>query len=458
MSKKLFYIAFCSLTLFFFAELANAYTIEDAISHALKTNPAMGQAEAGVKAAQYGKLGAYAGFLPVVGHKTDFSKTTQKTLDRSVSAEDRARGSNLSISQSLFNGYATVAEVRKAKAGLLSAQSNQEKIVASIILGAIEVYEEVLTKRDIFKLSESNMQTIAEQRRLAVMRFELGESTRTDIAQADSRYAAAVAERERSMGELLASQAKFASIVGEIPPQEMMPIDVAKISAPAANIEEAIKKAEMQLPDLQIAKFDSQASQEDVNIAISRALPKVNASVAFQKDVQKIRAEKSVRAKVYGLSVEVPIFNAPVYANVGQYKQQARTKKLDFEGKKNNVVSEIITAWVSLDAYKEVLKSTKATVEAAAIALDGVTEEFKLGTRDFLSILNAEQELFNAKVSHRNAESRYRLSLFQLHRLVGTLTKLDMKDVVPNSASAIPAKVNESTEKHEGGEKNKKNA
>jgi outer membrane protein len=456
MSKKLFYIAFCSLTLLFLVESANAYTIEDAINHALKTNARAEQAEADVKTAKFGKAGAYAGFLPVVGHKTDFSKTNRKTLDKSQSAEDRARYSNLVVSQSLFNGYATVAEVRKAKANLSKAQSNQEVITSSIILEAIEAYEEVLMRRDIFKLSENNMQTIAEQRRLAKMRFELGESTRTDIAQADSRYAAAVAERERSMGELLASEAKFVNIVGENPPQEMMPIKTTNLDIPAANVEEAIKKAEAQLSDLQVAKFDSQESQENVNIAISRALPKVEASVTFQKNVHKIQTSSSGRIKNYGVTVEVPLFNAPVYASVGQYKQQARKAKLNFELTKNNVTAEIIKAWARLDAYKEVLKSTKATVEAAAIALDGVTEEFKLGTRDFLSILNAEQELFNAKVSHRNAESQYRLSVFQLHRLVGTLAKLDMKEVAVNPTPP-PVTVDESAKKPES-EKTKSDA
>lgn len=358
---------------------------------------------------QFSASGEFSGQIVRTPTASSFFGTTGGTTDGTPYS------GQVAIVQPLYQGGRVKALKTQAKAGILAARASLENTENNVFLAAANAYVDVLRDEDAARIRRNNVRVLTRQLTAANDRFEVGEGTRTDIAQSESRLALAEAGLAQADAQLEVSRAQFVRLVGRMPIQ---PTAVPTFALPN-SLDRAIALARENNPQLMAAYYNELAGDAAIDVAKAAGRPvlQLNGSLAAQREpILGVQTDQATIAA----QVSIPIFSGGANTSRVRQAKHARTR-LAFEARDTErAVDQTITQiWAQLEATRRVIETSRRQVEAADVAFEGVSLEQQVGTRTQLDVLDAEQEVLNARLTLLNAERDYNSAVFQLLSVIG---------------------------------------
>ena len=305
----------------------------------------------------------------------------------------------MNVSQTVFDGFRTYNGVRQAESQTLGARESLRTTEQNILLQGATFYMNVLRDSAIVNLRASNIKVLEEQLRQTRDRFQVGEVTRTDVAQAEASLATSRSDYAAAQAALQGSIASFRQTIG-IEPKKLEPASSVERLLPK-RLGEAVEVSQVEHPVIAAALHQVDVVALGVKVAEGALYPTatINGSVNRSLDSLGQTGAKSFAGIVSG-QLNVPIYQGGAeYASIRQAKEQLSQARLQADLQRDGIRANVVTVWGQLETAKAQLISGQAAVTAAEIALNGIREEAKVGQRTTFDVLNAQQVLLNTRVS-----------------------------------------------------------
>ncbi|MBN9542679.1 MAG: TolC family outer membrane protein [Alphaproteobacteria bacterium] len=369
-----------------------------------------------LKSAKVNYAQTYAQMLPTVTAGGTRNKINRK--DSGVENHDMYNTKSITISQNLFRGGGNISNIMLGRLQNEIAKHTYRNTDQNFFLNSAATYLGYILALEQYKVAEISERALAKYLESTDLRFKLGEVTKTDVAQAQSRYSMAQSEKIKYKGALDTAMANFARVFGEEASKEVkMPSFPNNIPA---DYDESLRIARQNNLEVLIADLQVKAASEGIKINWSKILP----SLDFQGTVAKTEGSRYTNNRLdksLVLSLSIPLFqNGSEYLNILNSHYTRDKARFLYNETLKQLATKVNSAWVNFTTSKSTVESAKATVESATMAYDGVQEEAKIGLKTTLDVLNAEQELFQARLALLNAEYQSILASYQLLVIVGT--------------------------------------
>jgi outer membrane protein len=406
----------------------SAESLESALAKAYSTNPTLNAQRAALRATNENVPQALSGYRPRVNATLDAGVTGTDAFTPALGARPNSnsrtttlpRGGNIQVQQTLWNAGRTANTVSQAESLVLAGREVLRSTEQTVLLDAATSYMNVLRDTAILNLQQNNVEVLEEQLRQTRDRFNVGEVTRTDVAQSESRLAAARSQSALAQSNLKASLGRYRQIVG-VQPRRLAPARPLERNIPR-SIEEAGRAAQARHPNILAALHNVDAADIAVRVAEADLYPTLTATgtVSQRYGVQSPE-DRRTSASIVG-QLTIPIYEGgQVYSRTRQAKETAGQRRLDADVARETVRAGVVTSWGTLEASRAQVAAAQAQVAAAETALSGVREEAKVGQRTTLDVLNAQQELVSARSSLVTAQRDRVVASYTLLAAVGRL-------------------------------------
>lgn len=410
---------------------AHAQTLMDALASTYDTNPVLSAQRAQLRATDEQLAQVRALILPTISANASIGRTyteglsifefgTGEPVETPIpgrSSEPKTYG--LTLSQPLFDGGAFGAGRRQVQANIGREAEVLRSTEQTVLLDAVAAFMDVRRSEDVVQIRMNNVDVLIEQRTAASNRFELGEVTRTDVAQAESRLALSRSELIAAQAGLQQQRAIFERVVGfpagtlqDPPPLPEMP----------ATLEDATQIALEMNPQLSAAAFAEEAARQSVRVARSDLWPDVTLDGALNRREDSSFTGDYTQGYSVTANVRVPIFTGGLeQSQIREARQLADRARDQVEQERRATIERVTTAWSAWTSAQAVVESSQAGVEASNLAFEGVSREGEVGLRNTLDVLDAEQEALNARVTLANAQRDEYVAAHQLLAAMGLM-------------------------------------
>jgi outer membrane protein len=428
-------LAVASVTLALWGGTATADTLEWALVQSYQNNPSLNAQRAQLRSIDENVPQALSGYRPkltVTGNSGyDYANTLSHSVNQTVfpnsvtytNLEDSfvQRGVGFSATQTLYNGMQTANKVRQSESQVMGARETLRLTEQTILLNAATAYMNLLRDQAILALNRSNVEVLTEQLKQTRDRFNVGEVTRTDVAQSESRLAAGRSQLLVAQSNEVTSVAVYRQVIG---------VDAGKL-APGTPVDRfspgvlksAIDQGEQQSPSVLAAMYGVDVAQLAVKVSEGALYPNLALTASASRNWDPLyNVNKQTVASVVG-TLTVPLYQGgSEYSLIRQNKELLGQQRLSLDVNRDQARETVVQSWGQLDATKAEIESTTAQVNAAEIALNGVREEARVGQRTTLDVLNAQQELVNARVALVTAQHDRVVASYSLLAAVGGLS------------------------------------
>jgi len=410
-----------SLVAALMAGTASADTLREALVSAYETNPTLtGQRET-LKATDANVAIAKAAGRPTIGATAGINRD----LSRSGILETGAHGATLStgvdISMPLFTGGRVRNSVRAAKTRVDAGRATLTAVEGDVFTQAVGAYMDVIRDRAIVELNQNNVRVLETNLQATQDRFQIGDLTRTDVAQSEARLQLGRSQLATSQGRLTGSEAAYRQIIGHAPGVLAPPPPLPPLPTTA---DEAVRIALSENPDLMSISREAIAAGYDVNVARASRLPTLSAvgSGTYVNELGGAVGNQPSRGgqTSVGLSAQIPLFQGGLpAARIRQAQAQQGAVLEQVVGTERAVVQATRAAFANYDAAQKAIQAETVAVQANELALEGNRAEQSVGTRTIIEVLNAEQELLNSQVALVTAKRDAYVAGFQLLNAMG---------------------------------------
>jgi outer membrane protein len=404
-------------------------TLADAMATAVRTSPELASSRSDVKILAERAIQARSrGRIQVSGRIdffTDFGEFD--SLDELEYPNEMV----LDIEQPIYTG-GQVANATEAAETRMTAQ--EARVVATeqlVLLNAVQSYLDVQRDETLVELGENNVKVISEQLRAAEERFNVGEVTRTDVAQAEARLAAARSLLAARRGALEVSRETFRRNVGVFP-EKLQPPPSPDLPD---SLDQALTISFAEQPQILAARLERVAAGSDVRAAMGALLPQISLAGQFGRadSLNNDLIEADTDATI-GVRIVLPFYSGGFnYSRVREAQALVESNEANITTSVRDTAQQVGAAWSDLAVAGATIQSGQLEVQAAQIAFEGVREEAKVGARTTLDVLDAEQELLNARadliVSRRDEYVAAYTLLFAIGKLSVEHLGLDLGDV-----------------------------
>ncbi len=410
---------------------AHADTLREAFVAAYKTNPTLSAAQAGQRAEDENVAIAKADGRPNSGSQFGFQEDFLRN-SISFTAPLRRVTASGDVKVPLYSGGRVKNAVRAAKTLVVAGQYDLRGTEASLFSNVVGAYMDVMRDEAVVQLNRANVGVLAVNLEATSDRFEIGDLTRTDVAQSESRLEVAKGELESARANLINSKENYIALVGQVPGKLQSPPPLPNLPK---TPDEAVDVALQFNPDLLAAKERSTASEINIKAARGAVKPTVEAYVqgTYVNFLNTLgrgspgSVEQGQSNAEAGVRMTVPIYQGgrpaaqirQAQARSGQaYEQVTATER--------SIIAQTRAAYSSWRASERVIQSSERAVAASALSLEGVRAENSVGNRTILDILNAEQELLNAQVQLVTARRNSYVAGFTLLAAMGRAEARDL--------------------------------
>ncbi len=411
----------------------HSQTLESALAQAYQNNPSLNSQRAATRAVDEGVPQALSGYRPKItataigGEQT--SSTTTKTVTAGVGTYNTLSGYNSpvavggTITQTLFNGFQTASKTRQAESAVLAQRETLRVTEQSVLLSAATAYMNLLRDNAILDLQRRNVEVLQEQLRQTRDRFNVGEVTRTDVAQAESSLAAGRSQVLTAEANATSSAATYRQVIGVSPGKLSAAAPVDRFSP--HGVQQAVGVGIANNPAVTTAQYSVDVAEQAVKVAESALYPTLSVQGGYTKNwlsTSSLSTMDAYTASILG-TLSVPIYQGGAeYSLIRQAKETLGQKRIDLDTARDTVRQNVVQAWGLLEAAKANIDATQAQVQASEIALNGVREEARVGQRTTLDVLNAQQTLVNARVALVTAQHDRVVASYTLLSAVGRLS------------------------------------
>ncbi|WP_454618974.1 TolC family outer membrane protein [Bradyrhizobium cenepequi] len=377
---------------------ALADTIEAALVRAYQTNPQLNAQRAFVRSTDENVPQALSGYRPRVSITASggYQYTDATTSGQAAHGTQIPRAVGATISQTLFNGFQTGNRTRAAESQVSGSREALRNIEQTVLFSAASIYMDYLRDAAIVEVQRSNTRVLEQTLKQTRDRFNVGEVTRTDVAQSEAQLAAGRTQQLTAESNLNTTRSNFRRIIGS-EPSNLAPGSPVDRFLPA-NLNAAIELALTQNPNVTAAMFGVDVNFLNVKIAEGALFPSVTLQATAQQAYeQSLIIQRQFQASAIA-QISVPVYQGGAeYSLIRQSKESLAQQRLVLEQTRDQARANVVTAWGQLVAGKAQVSSAQAQVTASEIALNGVREEAKAGQRTTLDVLNAQQALVNAR-------------------------------------------------------------
>ena len=402
---------------------AAAETIGGALTKAYLNNPNLNSQRAAVRATDESLPKVQAAKLPTVAAQAQAGlEYTKITTPFNVAAAQNAaitgsqyssqsisgsqpRNYGLTITQTLWDGNRTNNGITQAESQIFQAREQLRVSEQQTLLSALTAYMDVMRDTAILDLNKSNVEVLTEQLRQTRDRFNVGELTRTDVAQAESSLATAQAQELTALTQLSNSIAEYRYYIGE-EPRNLAPVAPLSRQLPR-NVNDAVLISQSENPNIVALLNGIDAAEMAIKIQEGALLPtaSVQGNVSQEWDPLSLGGGyRLLTGSVIG-NLNVPIFDGgATYASIRAAKEQLGQVELQADTTRDQVRAQVVGAWGANVNSAGVIKADKAAVDAAEVALVGVREEAKVGQRTTLDVLNAQLVRRRARLRPRRPQ------------------------------------------------------
>lgn len=425
------------------------HTLEEALATAYLSNPELQQERATLRATDEEVSVAHAGWRPTVTSNLTgvLTKGTNigvsepalgasnihypKSKSEQTSEGRLGYGAQVTITQPIYQGGKTTAQTHEAINKVMAERAKLLSTEQQVFSKVIEAYVDVIQYQQLLQININNEKILAEQVKATHQRYNLGEVTRTDSAQAEAALAAARAQRQTTEGQLRGAEATYTQVVGIAPAPNLKPPQ--PLILPVKSEQEAIAQAASNNPDVISALFVEASQKDDVNVAMSELMPKLNASLSYQRAVNQGVGQNTMDQKMGSIQLNIPIYQSgSEYAKIREAKQQAQAAHRQVSTQRRTAMQLASTNWQKLMAAKASIASNRAAIASNIIALAGVEKQAVVGTSTTLEMLQQQQTLLNSQTTLIQNLSTMVTASYSIASAIGRLTAQDLKLNVPH--------------------------
>jgi outer membrane protein len=429
-----------------FAPAAGAETLADAIAAAYQTNPNLEAQRATLRALDENYVQARAGWRPTLSFTAQAIWTdthapadlVSATFGQTPAVSRQRQGQfYFSFSQPIWTGGRTAAAVTAANGDVLQGREQLRQVEAQVIQQVITAYADVLRDQEIVAADQQYEALLERQLREDQARFDVGDVTRTDVAQSQSRLAGAQAQLQSAQAQLGADRASYAALVGH------NPVDLAPLPSLAylmpADVDTAFTIGERNSPQLRAQEYAEQASRARIDEARAGRMPTLSFNAIGEKlggPVFPFQGNLYEREGQAYFTFSVPLFNGgTTTSQIRQAIDRNNSDRISIETQRRTVLQTITQNWNLLLAARSNIAATDEQVRAATVAFQGMHEEEQSGLRSTLDVLIAAQDLSSAEISRATARHDEYVSSANVLAVIG---RLDARDVIPSEPQYDP--------------------
>ena len=416
--KNLFlFVFFLSI---FQSDSGVAQSLDDVLSDVREKNPEIISANSSLLQTYEDMPVAWSNYSPNISISSSVERAvTDDKYDQSSTRSDTF-SNTLSLSQDLLNMQHN-EQFRQAKLKIEKQEATSRSVVQRVLLSAITAYLDVLKKHNIVLLHENNLKVLESHMQSVRTQHEMRRRTNADLAQAESRLAKGKADLLSAEIDSNVASSAFIRITGSNPEFLTKPEQIDRVSISAAEIE---KIALTDHPSVIIASLDVELAESQIKSKKRAFAPSLalSGSVAKSNSNNSASTNSGSTVSSIGLTLSVPLFQKGLEYSELRHSQEELNKALaNLDNARRNVVDNVRNTWESRRGAYAKIEAYKLQVRAAKIALESVEQELSAGRRSTLDVLNAEQELLNARVNLAGAEHDSILSEYRLIEGVGSL-------------------------------------
>jgi outer membrane protein len=339
-------------------------------------------------------------------------------------------GYAVQLSQPIFEGFQNLNAIRQAKSTVQAGRESLRAVEQITLLNTITAYVDVMRDQAVVSLRQTNVDVLTEQLKQTKDRFNVGEVTRTDVAQAEARRADAITQLYAAQANLKISRATYEQVIGHPPSNLVHPPTIVHLLP--SRLEDAMTLGDGENPVILNVVYQEEASLYNVNQIMGELLPQVtlNAEYSQRFDLSTILKEQETTT-VMG-RVTVPLYQGGgVAARIRQAKEANNQLKKEVEDARLRIHAEVISNWAQLQATASEIQSAQSSLDANGIALEGVREEEKVGQRTTLDVLNAQLEYLGSQIQLVTAKRDRVVAEYALYSSVGRLDAQSLGLSVP---------------------------
>ncbi len=406
---------------------ASAETLREALWKAYQTNPTMTGARAGQRALDEGVPLARANGLPDINSTGTYNETLHSST-ATINSPDRLFTARASLSVPIYLGGAVRNSVKGAKARVEAGQANLRGTEADLFSAVVGAYMDVIRDEAIVDLNRTQVRVLGVNLEATRDRFEVGDLTRTDVAQSESRLAVARGQLQQAESQLISSKENYVRLVGSAPDKLETPPALPNLPG---NAETAVSVALKSNPDLIAAGKARDAARFDVGAAKASRMPKLYAvgDTSYTDYLSSLpnTFPGSAKATTAGAQISIPLYQGGGPSAQVRQAQARQSQAIEQEiAVERGVIAQTRSSYAVWQAANEVIASSRIAVDANKLALDGVRAENSVGTRTILDILDAERELLNTQVQLVTAERNAYVAGFSLLAAMGQAEARDL--------------------------------
>jgi outer membrane protein len=413
---------------------AGADTLRDALVSAYQSNPTLTAQRENLKATDANVAIAKAAGRPQVSATVGLNRDLSRSgILSQTSGKGPTVSGGVDLSYPLFNGGSVKNSVRAAQTRVDAGRATLRAVEGDVFTQAVSAYMDVIRDRAIVELNQNNVKVLETNLEATRDRFQIGDLTRTDVAQSEARLQLGRSQLAAAVGRATASEATYRQVIGHQPGQLAPPPPLPPLPATA---DEAVRIALANNPDLVSITRQAAAAGYDVRVAQAGRLPTLSGVVSGTyvnnlgggaTDIFGRESAATGTQTTAGLNARVPIFQGGLPAARTRQAQALEGQALEqVVGTERAVVAAARSAFASYDAAQKSIQSNTVAVQANELALEGARAEQSVGTRTVLDVLNAEQELLQSQVALVTAKRDAYVAGFQLLNAMGQAEAQDL--------------------------------
>lgn len=415
---------------------ARADTLQEALTAAYQNNPTLAAARANQRATDESVPIQKAAGRPSVTTTTQYLEFVKQASDSFINPSRLLTG-QLNLGVPIFSGGAVRNGIRGAESRVAAGQADLRGTESDVFTQVVAAYMDVLRNQALVGLQANQVDVLTVNLRATSDRFEIGDLTRTDVAQSQSRLALAQGNLRSAEANLIAARETYAQLTGLVPDDLQPPPPLPGFPP---GVDAAVATALENNPDLIAARARAKAAGFDIAVAGAGRLPRVSVITggSYNNYLGTLGslgagggaggdAQQTTTSAQVGVQLSMPLFQGGLPAAQRRQAQSRSAAALEQEiAVERLVIAQVRSAWSGWQAATAVIVASQSAVDAATLSLEGVRAENSIGNRTILDTLNAEQELLNARVQLVTARRNAYVAGFQLLAAMGRAEARDL--------------------------------